>query len=349
MIVKQNSTAKEKVRVCVEVIKVEHPHEFQRKQFSPMAMAFGYFDGVHLGHQKVIRTAKEIALKNNLTSAVMTFDPHPSVVLGRNGRFMEYISPLEEKIRLIADLGIERLFIVHFTPEFANLLPQEFVDQYIIGLNVVHVVAGFDYTYGRLGKGTMETLPFHSRQLFDYTIVSKLELGKEKISSSLIRKKISEGKTKDLPALLGRFYKTSGLVVNGDKRGRTIGFPTANVDMRENYLLPPPGVYSVRLLVKGKWHDGVCNVGYKPTFYGENSQKLSVEVHVFDFHEDIYGEEVTVEWHERLRKEMKFPGVSELVAQIEKDKIEALFYFSKLKKQPEKADIQVGFHQKNNV
>ena len=253
---------------------------------------------------------------------------------------MEYISPLEEKIKLIAELGIDKLFIVHFTPEFARLLPQEFIDQYIIGLNVVHMVAGFDFTYGRLGKGTMETLPFHSRQLFEYTVVSKMEFGREKISSSLIRQKIREGRMIELPALLGRYYTISGTVVQGDRRGRTIGFPTANVAVGDDYLLPPPGVYTVRLLVRGTWHEGVCNVGYKPTFYNKRNRKnLSIEVHVFDFHEDIYGEKVIVEWHKRLREEKKFPGVSELIAQIEKDKIEALFYFSKLRKQQEKANI----------
>lgn len=334
------------MRVCVEVIKIKHPHDFQRKQFTPMAMAFGYFDGVHQGHRKVINTAKKIAANNGWKSAVMTFDPHPSVVLRRNIAQMEYISPLKEKIRLIAELGIDYLFIVHFTQEFANLLPQEFVDQYIIGLNVAHVVAGFDYTYGRLGKGTMETLPFHSRELFDHTVVPKIELDHEKISSSLIRSKISEGKTNELPSLLGRFYTISGTVVHGDKRGRTIGFPTANVDTADHYLLPPPGVYSVRFFVKGKWHDGVCNVGYKPTFYGENSKKLSIEVHVFDFHEDIYGEHVIVEWHEHLRKERKFSSANELVAQIEKDKIEALFYFSELSREER---LKETFHEKNNV
>lgn len=333
----------------MEVIKLKHPHDFQRKQFTPMAMAFGYFDGVHQGHQKVINTAKEIAGNNGWKSAVMTFDPHPSVVLRRNMGQMEYISPLKEKIRLIADLGIDYLFIVQFTPEFANLLPQEFVDQYIIGLNVAHVVAGFDYSYGRLGKGTMETLPFHSRELFDYTVVPKIELDHEKISSSLIRSKILEGKMKELPSLLGRFYTISGTVIHGDKRGRTIGFPTANVETGGIYLLPPPGVYSVRFFVKGKWNDGVCNVGYKPTFYGENSKKLSIEVHIFDFHENIYGEEVIVEWHERLRKERKFSSPEELISQIEKDKLEALFYFSELMKSTREGNLKESIHEKNNV
>jgi riboflavin kinase/FMN adenylyltransferase len=311
----------------VKVIRLKYPHDLQKEQFSPMVMALGYFDGVHLGHQKVIKKAKEIAKENGLKSAVMTFDPHPSVVLRKSIQHVEYITPLHEKERLIADLDIDYLFIVQFTSEFANLLPQEFVDHYIIGLNVVHVVAGFDYTYGRMGKGTMETLPFHSRELFDFTIVPKLECEREKISSTLIRSKIREGKTNELPHLLGRFYTTSGIVIHGDKRGRQLGFPTANVDVFGEFLLPPPGVYSVRILVEGFWHEAVCNVGYKPTFNEENSQKLSVEVHIFDYEKDIYGQKVMVEWHEHLRKERKFSGVNELIEQIEKDKQSAIFYF----------------------
>ena len=242
---------------------------------------------------------------------------------------MEYVTPIEEKIAIIADLGIDYLFIINFTREFANLLPQEFVDQYLIGLNAKHVVAGFDYSYGRMGRGTMETLLFHSRDQFDYSVVAKLEKKKKKISSTLIRKYIREGKTAELPDLLGRFYKTSGTVIHGDKRGRTIGFPTANVDVSDDCIIPPPGVYAVRFLVDGSWYEGVCNVGYKPTFNKEKGDRPSVEVHIFDFSSDIYGRKVTVEWHRHLRSERKFAGVQDLIAQIEKDKQQTEQYFEK--------------------
>lgn len=293
-----------------------------------MAMALGYFDGVHRGHQKVILEAKTKAAQMGICSAVMTFDPHPSVVLGKTVQQIQYITPLEEKVKIIEELGIDYLFIIHFTAEFANLLPQEFIDQYVIGLNVRHVVAGFDFTYGRMGKGTMETLPFHSRDQFSYSIVPKFTQGDEKVSSTRIRNLLREGRTDSLLSLLGRYYTTSGIVIHGDKRGRTIGFPTANVDINEEYIIPPLGVYAVRFNVKNQWHNGVCNIGFKPTF---NKEALhpSVEVHLFDFNEDIYGEEVTIEWHLHLRKEQKFSGIEELVAQIERDKQNTLNYFNK--------------------
>lgn len=291
-------------------------------------MALGYFDGVHRGHQKVILQAKAEAAERGLSSAVMTFDPHPSVVLRKTDQHIQFITPLKDKINLISELGIDYLFVVHFTEGFANLLPQEFVDQYIIGLNVKHVVAGFDYTYGRMGKGTMETLPFHSRNQFSFSVVPKYASGDEKVSSTRIRQYLKEGKTELLPSLLGRYYSTSGMVVHGDKRGRTIGFPTANVELSDDYIVPPLGVYTVRLKVNGKWYNGVCNIGFKPTFNKQTNPKPSIEVHLFDFQDDIYGMNVEVEWHVYLRREQKFSGVAELVAQIEKDKQAAIQYFN---------------------
>jgi riboflavin kinase / FMN adenylyltransferase len=313
----------------LEVIKLKFPFNIDKTEIPPLSMALGYFDGVHLGHQKVILEAKKQAHQKGLNSAVMTFDPHPSVVLGKNDKHVQYITPLAEKIKIIEELGIDYLFIVHFTTEFANLLPQEFIDQYVIDLNVKHVVAGFDFSYGRMGKGTMEVLPFHSREEFTFTIVEKFTSGNEKVSSTRIRQYIKDGRTAELPELLGRFYLTAGIVVHGDKRGRTIGFPTANVETKDEYILPPLGVYAVKIKIGEDWYEGVCNVGYKPTFNKE-ALKVSVEVHVFDFNKDIYGEQVTVEWHQYLRKEQKFSGIEELVSQIEKDKQNAIEYFNRL-------------------
>lgn len=315
--------------IKVELIKLNHPHSYKKEEFSPQVMALGYFDGVHLGHQEVIKKAIGVAAEKGLKSAVMTFDPHPSVVLGKSVQHVEYITPIEEKIRIMENLGVDRLYIVHFTREFANLLPQEFIDDYIIQLNVRHVVAGFDYSYGKMGKGTMETLQFHSRGLFEYTVVPKLTVAGEKVSSTLIRSDLREGKVDSIPVLLGRSYSTSGVIVHGDKRGRTIGFPTANVDVSEDYILPSTGVYAVKIFVAGEWHRGVCNLGYKPTFNKDKPAKPIAEVHIFDFKQDIYGQVAVVEWHYKIRDEQKFSGIDALVAQIEKDKQTALQYFEK--------------------
>jgi len=315
----------------VEIYYLDHPHHMKQEDIPPLVMALGFFDGVHLGHQKVISAAKKEADKKGFKSAVMSFNPHPSVVLGRSVQHVKYITPLEEKIRLIRNLGIDYFFVVRFTEEFANLLPQEYVDRYLIDLNVKHVVAGFDYTYGRLGKGTMETLTFHSREKFTFSVIDKLQFGEQKISSTAVRACILEGEMDELPPFLGRFYQTNGKVIHGEKRGRTIGFPTANVAIHDDYLLPPTGVYAVKLTIAkdNETFQGVCNVGYKPTFHKDKADKPSIEVFILDFNREIYDELVTIEWHRRLRSEQKFSGIDGLIAQIEKDKAETVDYFEK--------------------
>ncbi|EMA6341171.1 bifunctional riboflavin kinase/FAD synthetase [Bacillus cytotoxicus] len=310
----------------MKLIHLTHPHDLNKLELPPTVMALGYFDGIHLGHQRVIQTAKKIADERGWKSAVMTFHPHPSVVLGKKEAHVAYITPPSLKEKVIADLGIDLLYVVKFDESFAGLLPQQFVDEYVIGLNVKHVVAGFDYSYGRLGKGTMETLPFHARGEFTQTVIEKVEFQEEKVSSTALRKFIRNGEMEQIPSILGRPYTVEGKVVHGDKRGRQIGFPTANVALNGDYLLPPVGVYAVRLKVHDNWHDGVCNIGYKPTFK-ENERQLSIEVHVFQFSEDIYDQTVTVEWHMRIREEKKFNGIDELVAQIAEDKNTAQEYF----------------------
>lgn len=313
----------------MKVIRLSHPHSFKKEDFPPLVLALGYFDGVHLGHQKVIKTAKIKAEELGYKSAVMTFYPHPSVVLRNSKEHAACITSIKDKEEEIKNLGIDFLFIVEFTNHFAELLPQEFVDQYIIGLHVKHVVAGFDYTYGRLGRGTMETLPFHSRKQFTQTVVEKVVENNEKISSTLIRILIQNGEVHRLPAFLGRYYKTTGIVVHGEKRGRLIGFPTANIEHVDDYILPLTGVYAICAKVEGKWYKGILNIGYKPTFHDPSTVKLAIEAHLFDFEKTIYGQTVQIVWIKRLRSEKKFTSVEELIKQIGKDKEEAQQYFAK--------------------
>ncbi|PLT34168.1 bifunctional riboflavin kinase/FAD synthetase [Bacillus sp. V5-8f] len=313
----------------MKVIAIEHPHHFNAGDFPPLCIALGFFDGVHKGHQKVIQTAVDKAKLEGISSGVMTFDPHPSAVLGKDVRHIRYITPIQDKISLIRDLGVDYLFIIHFTKDFASLHPEKFVDDYLINLNVRHVVAGFDYTYGRYGEGNMKTLPFYSRGRFTHTTVEKQMLDAEKVSSTRIRNTLDEGNFVEFHHLTGRFYSTQGIVVHGEKRGRKLGFPTANVEVRDNYLFPATGVYAVRIKIDGSWHEGVCNVGYKPTFHEKRPEHPTVEVHILSFDGDLYGKEVKVEWHKRIRSEQKFAGLGDLIKQIEADKAETQAYFNK--------------------
>lgn len=309
----------------MNIIYLKHPLNVI-KDFSPTVLALGYFDGVHLGHQKVIQTALNIAKEKGVTTSVMTFHPHPREVLQRLKEPMNYLTPLKDKLKKLEALGVDTVFVVEFTLSFAKLTPQQFVDQYLIGLNAIHIVAGFDYTYGTLGKGTMETLPFHSRGKFETTVVKKLEKEEEKVSSTKIRELLATGTVEEIPKYLGECYSIKGVVVDGDKRGRTIGFPTANVKLSERYYIPALGVYAVKMLVNGKWYEGVCNLGKRPTFHNENVEP-TIEVHLFSFHESIYGEEVEVKWVKHIRDEQKFKSVDDLIAQINRDKEQARAIF----------------------
>lgn len=313
----------------MKVIELDYPHTYKKDDFPPLSIALGFFDGVHKGHQQVISSAIATAKENGWKSAVMTFYEHPLTVLGKQKK-VQYITPLQDKISLIDDLGVDYLFIVHFSESFASLLPQQFVDQYLIGLNVRHVTAGFDYSYGRLGKGSMETLPFHSRGVFSQTIVDKISYHDEKVSSTAIRAALSEGRVEAFSELAGRMYVTKGVVIHGDKRGRKLGFPTANVEMDKDYLIPSTGVYAVRATVNDRTYDGICNIGFKPTFQNEKPENPTVEVHMFHFDEMIYGEQIAIEWHIHLRSEKKFSGIEEIIAQLSQDKQNAERYFKEI-------------------
>lgn len=312
----------------METIYLTYPNHLQKEQLPPTVMALGFFDGVHLGHQTVINTAKQKAENVGIECSVMTFYPHPKEVLGiyNEKEPLKYITPLEKKIEVIANLNVDRLYVVTFDLQLSKLTPQQFVDEFLIGLNVKHVVAGFDYTYGYMGKGTMETLPFHSRKQFQQTTVNKVENNQEKISSTRIRSLLIDGDVEQVKQLLGRYYEIEGEVVHGDKRGRQIGFPTANIQLTLPYLIPKTGVYAVSLTHNGKRYFGVCNIGYKPTFEQEQKEK-SIEVHIFQFDGQIYGENVSVQFYSFIRNEKKFQSVEALVQQIERDKHEAEQFF----------------------
>lgn len=303
-------------------------HLFKNEQNEAYSLAIGFFDGVHSGHQAVIQEALHKGKAQNIKTAVMTFDPHPSLVLGGRKEQVFYITPLEQKLDILKELQVDAVFVVRFTSDFAKLTPAQFVDAFIIQSNVKHVTAGFDFTFGAFGKGTMEDMENLSKGEFTVSVVGKQELSGEKISSTRIRMALKQGNMSEVKELLGRPFMLTGVVVHGDKRGRTIDFPTANIQPAEGQYTPATGVYAVKICVQEKWYEGVCNVGYKPTFNNPDEKKLSIEVHIINFEQSIYGEEVVVHWYKRIRSEQKFNGIEELKAQIGRDKLEAINYFS---------------------
>ncbi len=316
----------------MKIVSLSYPQTFQKSDYPELVIALGYFDGVHLGHQAVLQKAKKIADERNLAFAIMTFEPHPSMVLQRDVKHVRLLTPLEEKMRLLETTGADYLFITEFSHDFSEISPQQFVDDYLIGIHVKHIVAGFDFTYGRYGMGKMETLSFHARNQFDFTTVEPCTLVNEtdKVSSTRIRLALNTGDCSLAKKLMGRFHTIVGSVIHGEKRGRTIGFPTANIEPNEDFDLPATGVYAVKIRVSKQWYEGVCNLGYKPTFHENPAEKPTIEVHIFNFSENIYGEIIKLEWHQRIRSEKKFAGIDELVTQINIDKQTAIDYFQTL-------------------
>ena len=314
----------------MEIIKIHHPYHEDIIPKEPVVLALGFFDGVHKGHRTVINTAKRIAKEKNARLALMTFNQHPSIVFKKvKPEAITYLSTIERKEEFMEELGVDYLYEVDFTSAFASLSPQEFVDQYIVGLNAVVVVAGFDYTYGKKEVASMEHLPGYAKDRFEVIEVGKVTGEGEKISSTRIRQALSDGEIMEANDMLGYVYQTPGIVIHGDARGRTLGYPTANIDTKAGIRLPKVGVYAVRIKVGDKWYEGMASIGYNITF--EADRQMSVEVNIFDFNSDIYGETVAVEWHKYLREEKKFSNIEGLIEQLDQDEIDARQYFAQLK------------------
>lgn len=309
----------------MKIIQLSYPLQ-QLLETAPCSIALGYFDGVHIGHRRVIQKAIDVSKAKGWKSAVLTFDPHPREVLGRTG-YTSYLTPLEEKLEQLEKMGVDLVYVMKFDISFSSVYPEDFIVECLLPLQCKHVVVGFDFTYGYRGMGTAQTLQQMSNGRYTLDIVSPVNRMGEKVSSTIIREYLHHGDVEHMRHLLGRSYKIKGVVVHGDKRGRTIGFPTANIQVAKPYLVGKNGVYGVRMTVDGQSYFGVMNVGIKPTFELEKKEK-SLEVHVFDFHDEIYGKEVHVELLFFLRDEQKFSGVDALIAQIQKDVATAKERFS---------------------
>lgn len=290
--------------------------------------AIGFFDGIHQGHQKVITTAVKEAEKKGMDSAVITFHPHPSVVLKKNTKQVQYITTLKEKQEVLQELGVDRLYIITFNDQLSKLSPQEFVDHFIIGLHIKHLVAGFDYSFGYKGKGNMNNISDYSNEKFTWQKIDEVSLDDEKVSSTRIRQELKEGNVDKVHQLLNRPYQSAGMVIRGAQRGRELGYPTANIDVPNDSLLPRQGIYAVYVWVKNQRYEGMANIGTNPTFT-EDRQDVSVEVYIFDYSNDLYGEELIIEWLNYVRPEEKFDTVEALIDRMKQDEQEIRSYLTK--------------------
>jgi riboflavin kinase / FMN adenylyltransferase len=312
----------------MQTIKLQYTETMELNDMPAISAAIGFFDGIHRGHQQVIQCAIDYAKEKQLKSAVITFHPHPSVILGKAETREDYLTPLREKEAILEKMGIDYLYLIEFTKELASLSPDSFIDRFINGLSVQHLVSGFDFTYGQKGAGNAASLQDAAQSnAFSYEAVAKVENANEKISSTQIRELVAAGEIEKAFKLLGHPLTLTGEVITGDQRGRTIGYPTANIRIEPAYFLPKVGVYAVEVLVKGQTYYGMANLGFKPTFQ-QDAAVPNLEVHILDFDEQIYGEQLTVSWRSFIREEVKFNGIDELVGQLNRDKQQVNAYFA---------------------
>jgi riboflavin kinase/FMN adenylyltransferase len=306
---------------------VEHLAAFDTRAYPKPVLALGNFDGVHLGHQAIFQHVVTRAREVDGTSMVFTFEPHPLQVLAPE-KAPPLLTTYEQKICLIAALGITVGLRVPFTEQFARQEPIEFVREVLWRhLGIHEVVVGHDFRFGHRRAGTVDFLQAQAEHFgYRVTVIPAIMQDDTVVSSSNIRRLLLQGQVEPAARLLGRYYVIEGPVVEGFRRGRQLGFPTANV-RPINAIVPHKGVYTVRVEWENRLYPGVANVGYNPTF---GNQALSVEAHLFDVDADLYGATVRVEFLHRIRDERKFASVEELAAQIASDAQEARTVHAKL-------------------
>ena len=285
---------------------------------TPKVLSLGMFDGVHFGHISIINLLKSVAQENNLETAILTFWPHPRKVFNPNDE-IKLLNTLNEKLNLLENANLDVVFLKSFDENFRNLTGEEFVRQILVQkLNVKHIIIGHDHVFGKNKSGNFELLQKLSKEL-DF-VVQQLDAVKEgefNISSTKIRNCLGNGNIIGANKMLGYHYSVSGKVIDGKKLGRTIGYPTANIEVDELKLLPKKGAYIVEVFVKNKFYKGMLSIGTNPTVNGD---KLTVEVYILDFNEYIYGEEITVKFRDFLHEEIKFESLQKLIERLDEDK-----------------------------
>ena len=293
-------------------------------------VTIGTFDGVHIGHKSILNKLKKRTNNGQFESVVLTFFPHPRMVLNQDSN-IKLINTIEEKTNLLESFGIDSLIIHPFDEAFSNLSAEEFVKNILVDkLNIHKIIIGHDHRFGKNRTADINDLiAFGKKYSFEVEQINAHEIDEIAISSTKIRKALIEGNIKLANQYLGYSYYISGKVVQGKKIGRTIGFPTANIQIIENYkLLPKNGVYVVSSEIDNILYFGMMNIGKNPTI-GENDQ--SIEVHFFNLKEDIYNKNLQISILEHIREEQKFNSLSELQAQLDKDKLFSLNYIQNLK------------------
>ena len=283
----------------------------------PSAVTIGVFDGVHRGHQHLVGVLLERARQGDLAAVAITFNPHPRTVL-RPGTAVTYLTSLEERVELLQGLGLDAVAVLAFTSELAQLSPQEFLGLLVQELDMKLLVVGPDFAMGRNRTGTIGVIRQIAEKLgFRLEVAPLLAEDGEKVGSSAVRQALEEGDVEMVARLLGRPFSLRGPVIAGDRRGRTLGFPTANIAIGLDRALPAYGIYVTRAYVRENSYASCTSIGIRPTFNVE--PRPTIETYILDFDDDIYGEEMRIDLLKRLRGEERFEDVDDLVAQMQRD------------------------------
>lgn len=292
-------------------------------------VTIGTFDGVHVGHQKIIEQLVLTAKKNNRNSVLLTFFPHPRMVLQKENS-IKLINTISERIEILEKTGLDYLIVHPFDKDFSRLSAFDFVRDVLVNqLNVSQLVIGYDHRFGKNREGNFEQLEEYGH-IYDFIVqeIPAQDINAISVSSTKIRKALSEGEIRKVTKYLGHHFCISGTVVSGEKLGNTIGFPTANLKVDESYkLIPKKGVYLVRSKIDGVWVNGMMNIGVRPTVQGDSE---TIETHFFEFDGDLYGKKIQIELYDFLRDEQKFDSVESLKRQLLKDKSTSLELLSDL-------------------
>lgn len=291
----------------------------------PAAVTMGMFDGVHLGHQRVIKDLTLVARKENLEIVLLTYWPHPRLYFNPDEN-LKLLSTKEEKIKYFEDLGVDTIVFQAFDDDFAKLTGRDFIEEVLAGkLNAKEILIGYDHIFGRQRSGDFNLLQSLSAK-YGYNVAqaAAVEMDGRAVSSTIIRNLLQEGSVREAGNLLGRPYELSGEVVRGKQLGRTLGFPTANLEVSAEKLLPKEGAYIVEGWVNGKFHPAMASIGKNPTVNGE---KVSVEVYLVNFSGDLYGQQVTVRFREWLHLQIKFETLEGLVEKLREDETRTIAFF----------------------
>lgn len=283
----------------------------------PLALSLGMFDGVHLGHQSILKKLNAIATSQDLESGILTFWPHPRLVF--NPEFdLKLLNNYEEKVHQLEKNGVQNLFLQNFDADFRNLSGEEFVKQILVEkLNVKYLIIGYDHTFGKDKSGDFNLLKKMSQDFgFEVQQLEAIQLEHTNISSTKIRNALQNGEIVKANEMLGYSYPISGKVIHGKKIGRTIGFPTANLEINNHKLLPKKGAYIVDVEIAGNLHNGMASIGTNPTVDGT---EVTLEVYILDFNEDLYDQNITLYFREFLHNEIKFSTLENLVERLKED------------------------------